>query len=104
MNLATLIVESNSVVTHDPLPTVMAYAGQLGQLFQNLVGNAIKFRAESPPRIHVSAKRKGSEWLFSVKDNGIGFDMKYTDRIFMIFQRLHGKGEYPGTGIGLADL
>jgi light-regulated signal transduction histidine kinase (bacteriophytochrome) len=80
----------------------MAYAGQLGQLFQNLVGNAIKFRAESPPRIHVSAKRKGSEWLFSVKDNGIGFDMKYTDRIFMIFQRLHGKGEYPGTGIGLA--
>ena len=102
MNLSTLIAESDSVITHDPLPTVMAYAGQLGQLFQNLVGNAIKFRAESPPRIHVSAERKGSEWLFSVRDNGIGFDMQYADRIFMIFQRLHGKEKYSGTGIGLA--
>jgi PAS domain S-box-containing protein len=102
MNLATLIAESNSVITHDPLPTVMAHTGQLGQLFQNLIGNAIKFRAQRPPRIHVSAERTGSEWLFSVRDNGIGFDMQYTDRIFMIFQSLHGKGKYSGTGIGLA--
>jgi PAS domain S-box-containing protein len=102
MNLATLIAESNSVVTHDPLPNVVACAGQLGQLFQNLIGNAVRFRAGSPPRVHVSAERNGGEWLFSVRDNGIGFDMKYADRIFMIFQRLHGKGHYPGTGIGLA--
>ncbi|MFZ2446054.1 MAG: PAS domain S-box protein [Syntrophobacteraceae bacterium] len=101
MNLATLVAESNSVVTREPLPTVMACTGQLGQLFQNLIGNAIKFRGESPPRIRVSAERKGSEWLFLVRDNGIGFDTRYADRIFMIFQRLHGKG-YPGTGMGLA--
>ncbi|MGC9964123.1 MAG: PAS domain S-box protein [Syntrophobacteraceae bacterium] len=102
MNLATSIAESSSVITHEPLPTVVACGGLLGQLFQNLIGNAIRFRAGDPPRIHVSAERKGSEWLFSVRDNGIGFDMQYTDRIFMIFQRLHGKGKYSGTGIGLA--
>jgi PAS domain S-box-containing protein len=102
MNLASLIAESSTVITRDPLPVVTACSGQLGQLFQNLVGNAIRFRAGSPPRIHVSTERKGDEWLFSVRDNGIGFDMKYADRIFMIFQRLHGRQNYSGTGIGLA--
>jgi chemotaxis family two-component system sensor kinase Cph1 len=102
MNLATLVSESKSDITRDPLPTVIASGGQLSQLFQNLVGNAIKFRSGSPPRIHISAGRRGDEWLFSVGDNGIGFDMKDADRIFMIFQRLHGRRNYAGTGMGLA--
>jgi light-regulated signal transduction histidine kinase (bacteriophytochrome) len=71
-------------------------------LFQNLISNAIKFRNESPPRVHVSVKQKENEWVFSVRDNGIGIDPEYADRIFIIFQRLHGMEEYPGTGIGLA--
>ncbi len=75
---------------------------QLTQLFQNLVGNAIKFSDDKPPEVHVSAKRQDAEWLFSVKDNGIGIEAQYQDRIFAIFQRLHSKGKYPGTGIGLA--
>ena len=89
-------------MTHDPLPTVMADNSQLLQLFQNLIGNAIKFRVEEPPRIHVSAEQKGSEWVLSVRDNGIGIDPQYAERIFVIFQRLHTREEYPGTGIGLA--
>ena len=104
-NLKAAVEESGAVVSHDPLPTVMANDTQLGQLFQNLIGNAIKFRKvgnEKPPLIHVSSERNGKEWLFSVQDNGIGIDSQYAERIFMIFQRLHGKGEYPGTGIGLA--
>ena len=101
-NLKVTIEESGAVVTHDTLPTVMADSSQLGQLFQNLIGNAIKFQGNEPPRIHVSADRNGNGWTFSVRDNGIGIAPEYTDRIFIIFQRLHGREQYPGTGIGLA--
>lgn len=102
INLGMSVEESGAVVTRDPLPTIPGDASQLGQLFQNLIGNAIKFRGDHPPRIHLSAKEKQNEWLFSVQDNGIGIEPEYNDRIFIIFQRLHGKDEYPGTGIGLA--
>jgi light-regulated signal transduction histidine kinase (bacteriophytochrome) len=101
-NLSAAIEESNALVTNDELPTVMADEAQLAQLFQNLVGNAIKFHSQEPPRVHVSAEQEGNEWVFSVRDNGIGVDPQYHERIFIIFQRLHGKEEYPGTGIGLS--
>jgi len=94
--------ESNAVVTHDPLPSVVVDEAQLGQLFLNLVGNAIKFRGQGPPRVHVSVEPKGNEWVFSVRDNGIGIEPQYNERIFQIFQRLHTRSEYKGTGIGLA--
>ncbi len=99
--LRPAIEESNASITHDPLPTVMADATQLGQLFQNLIGNGIKYRDSKPPVIRVSSKKEGSRWLFSVRDNGIGIDPKYGERIFVIFQRLHNREDYPGTGIGL---
>ncbi|HQN17515.1 MAG TPA: PAS domain S-box protein [Syntrophobacteraceae bacterium] len=102
MNLGAAIESSGAVITRGPLPTLTAIAGQMGQLFQNLIGNAIKFRSEAPLHIHVSAEQKGSEWVFSVHDDGIGFDPQYSERIFLIFQRLHGKDVYPGTGMGLA--
>jgi PAS domain S-box-containing protein len=101
-NLKPAIEKSGAVVTHDPLPTVMADDLQLVQLLQNLIGNAIKFHVAKPPCIHVSAEQKGNEWVFSVRDNGIGIDPQYAERIFVIFQRLHTREEYPGTGIGLA--
>jgi PAS domain S-box-containing protein len=100
--LRAAIEESGALVSCDPLPTVTADGIQLAQLFQNLIGNAVKFRGEQRPRVHVSARLDGGEWVFSVKDNGIGIDPKYFGRIFAIFQRLHGNTEYPGTGIGLA--
>jgi PAS domain S-box-containing protein len=101
-NLKAAIDKSGALVTHDPLPTVMADDLQLVQLLQNLIGNAIKFQVEKPPSIHVSAEQKGSEWVFSIRDNGIGIDPQYAERIFVIFQRLHTREEYTGTGIGLA--
>jgi light-regulated signal transduction histidine kinase (bacteriophytochrome) len=101
-NLKGVIEESGAVVTHDPLPTVMGDDRQLLHLLQNLLSNAIKFKATEPPRVHLSAERRGREWVFSVRDNGIGIDPQYADRIFVIFQRLHTNAEYPGTGIGLS--
>ncbi len=101
-NLKLAIEERRAVITHDPLPTVMADEAQLIQLFQNLIGNAIKFHVKPPPRVHISARKTSEVWLFSVHDNGIGIDPQYSERIFIIFQRLHSKGEYPGSGIGLA--
>jgi light-regulated signal transduction histidine kinase (bacteriophytochrome) len=102
-NLDAAIVESGAAITHDPLPALLADATQLTQLFQNLLSNAIKFRRpEEAPRIHVYCTRQGQAWQFRVRDNGIGIDAQHFDRIFLIFQRLHGRGKYPGTGIGLA--
>ncbi len=101
-DLKVAVEENGALVTHDPLPTVMADRSQLGQLFQNLIGNAIKFRGNEPPRVHVSASRNGNGWTFSVRDNGIGIAAEYSERIFIIFQRLHSRQEYAGTGIGLA--
>ena len=101
-NLERAIAESGAVVTHDTMPTVHADPVQVLQLFQNLVGNAIKFRKEESPRVHVAAARAEAMWLFSVSDNGIGIDPEHTRKIFTIFQRLHTQDRYPGTGIGLA--
>ena len=101
-NLKVAVEESGAVVTHDPLPKAVADFLQLEQLFQNLIGNGIKFRGEESPRVHVSARPNGDYWVFSVRDNGIGIPPEYKERIFVIFQRLHVRNKYPGTGIGLA--
>jgi signal transduction histidine kinase len=101
-NLKVAIEENGVVVTHDPLPTVMVDNPQWVQLFQNLIGNAIKFRGNEPPRVHVSASPNGNGWIFSVRDNGIGIAPEYAESIFTIFKRLHGRQDYAGTGIGLA--
>ena len=101
-SLRSVIEESGVELTYDLLPTVTGDASQLSRLFQNLIGNAIKFRSDKPLKIHISADHKGDEWVFSVKDNGIGIDPKFAERIFVIFRRLHTKEEYEGTGIGLA--
>ena len=101
-NLRAAIEQSAANITHDALPTVRVDAGQFEQLLTNLIGNALKFRSAVPPRIHVSARRHGRFWLFSIADNGIGIDATHFERIFVIFQRLHTSDEYPGTGLGLA--
>jgi PAS domain S-box-containing protein len=101
-NLTVAIEESRAIVSNDDLPTVLADAPQLVQVFQNLIANAIKFRGQASPHVHVSARKEGGVWLFSVADNGIGIDSPHAERLFVIFQRLHTRQEYPGTGIGLA--
>ena len=101
-NLELAIQESAAEITVDPLPRVLADASQLTQLFQNLVSNALIYRRDEPPRIHIGAEKKDAHWEFFVADNGIGIAAEHWERIFVIFQRLHGRGEYPGTGIGLA--
>jgi PAS domain S-box-containing protein len=101
-NLKIAIEESGAVITYDSLPEVMADSTQFVQLFQNLLGNAIKFRSDQSPQIHVSVERDHHNWLFSVTDNGIGIESQYAERIFLIFQRLHSRQQYSGTGIGLA--
>ncbi|HKA32818.1 MAG TPA: ATP-binding protein [Candidatus Binatia bacterium] len=100
--LKQAIEESGAEVQCSALPTVMGDPVQLGQLFQNLIGNAIKFRNHQTPIVRIAAERKDKEWLFRIADNGIGFDPQYSDRVFVMFQRLHGKEDYAGTGIGLA--
>ncbi len=101
-NIMTAIEKNGATVTHDPLPTVMADATQMTQLFQNLISNGIKFRREEPPQVHISAEKKGSEWVFSVRDNGIGIAPHFMEHLFQLFQREYTATEYPGTGIGLA--
>jgi PAS domain S-box-containing protein len=101
-NLQKAIVENRATVTRGPLPVVNADVTQLTQVFQNLIGNALKFHGPVPPVVRVEAQRQGRNWLFSVQDNGIGIDPQYAHRIFVIFQRLHSREEYAGTGIGLA--
>jgi signal transduction histidine kinase len=101
-NLKVGLEESGAVVTHDPLPTVLADATQLLCVFQNLLSNALKFRTAAPPTVHISAERQEGAWLFAVRDNGMGIEPQYAERIFVLFQRLHTRRVYPGTGMGLA--
>jgi light-regulated signal transduction histidine kinase (bacteriophytochrome) len=101
-NLRATIAESGAVVTHDSLPAITTDDTQLARVFQNLIGNAIKYRSAKVPQVHVSAKKNGGhEWVFSVRDNGLGIDPQYFERIFILFQRLHGRTEFEGTGIVL---
>jgi light-regulated signal transduction histidine kinase (bacteriophytochrome) len=99
-NLNSEIESSKAVVTHDPMPSIVADSAQMTQVFQYLIDNSIKFRSEATPQIHVSAKEQDSEWVFSVSDNGMGIMPEFKERIFVLFQRLHGV-EFGGTGIGL---
>ena len=101
-NLQLAISESKTVITHDALPAIMADASQMTQLLQNLIANAIKFCGKSRPEINITARHDDEHWVFGVRDNGIGIEPQYFERIFLIFQRLHTRNQYPGTGIGLA--
>lgn len=101
-DLAVTITTTHATILADLLPTVLATPGEIGQLLQNLISNALKFQSAESPQIHISATRRGQEWVIAVRDNGIGMDPQNTARIFEIFQRLHTRQEYPGTGIGLA--
>jgi light-regulated signal transduction histidine kinase (bacteriophytochrome) len=101
-NLHLGIMDHKATITQGPLPTVWADAGQLEQLLQNLISNGLKFHGSAPPQIHIGAREEENQWLFWVQDNGIGFEPEFAQKIFVIFQRLHGREEYPGTGIGLA--
>jgi light-regulated signal transduction histidine kinase (bacteriophytochrome) len=101
-NLRVAIEESGAIVRHGALPTVMADESQIDHLLMNLLNNAIKYRGEAVPLITVNAVKEDGEWLFSVTDNGIGIDPRYSEKVFDIFKRLHGSAEYPGTGIGLS--
>jgi signal transduction histidine kinase len=101
-NLAVPVTDSGAEVTHDRLPTVLGESSLLVTVFQNIIGNAVKFRGPEPPRVHVGATRRDDAWEFRVADNGIGIEPDYADKVFVIFQRLHAREAYPGTGIGLA--
>jgi signal transduction histidine kinase len=101
-DLEAAIMESGAVITHDSLPWLKANETQLKQVFQNLIGNALKFHGSESPVIHISAHRKGAQWIFSVADNGIGISPEHAENVFIIFNRLHTRTEYPGNGIGLA--
>jgi light-regulated signal transduction histidine kinase (bacteriophytochrome) len=101
-SLSVALAESQAVVTHDPLPFVQANRMAIEQVLQNLIGNAVKYRSELPPHIHVAAEQSGDTWRLMVADNGMGFEMVYAERIFQVFQRLHPRGRHGGTGIGLA--
>jgi PAS domain S-box-containing protein len=101
-NLEVSIDENKAIISHDPLPVVMADKTQISQVFQNLINNAIKFRSKDQPKINISVKKEDNQWIFAVQDNGIGINPKHSDRIFEVFKRLHKKREYSGTGIGLA--
>ena len=100
--LQMAIARSSATITHDPLPTVIADETQLAQLLQNLIENALKFRGEAPPQVHIGVEEVENGWQFTISDNGIGFKQEYAERIFVLFQRLHTRDEYVGTGIGLA--
>jgi light-regulated signal transduction histidine kinase (bacteriophytochrome) len=102
VNLDNIIQRNHALITNDDMPTIAADETQLIQLFQNLITNAIKFKSEVQPRIHVSVKERDNQWVFSISDNGIGIEPEFKDRVFVIFQRLHSKNKYPGTGMGLA--
>jgi len=101
LNLQLAIESSHDRITFDHLPVVFVDESHLVRLLQNLISNSIKYRGKEDPRIHLSVHEAGPEWVFSIKDNGIGIDMRFADHIFTVFKRLHGR-EYPGTGIGLA--
>jgi light-regulated signal transduction histidine kinase (bacteriophytochrome) len=101
-NLKAAINESGASITHNALPCVRIHEFQLEQLFQNLIGNSIRYRSTDPPRIHVAVVGQKADWLFSVQDNGIGIAPQYKEQIFGLFKRLHSVAEYPGTGMGLA--
>jgi chemotaxis family two-component system sensor kinase Cph1 len=101
-NLEAKIIETDAIITHDPMPEIIADDAQIVQLFQNLLSNAIKFSSDKRPEIHIGAEHLSREWRFSVRDNGIGIEPEFVDRIFVLFQRLHTIDEYEGTGIGLA--
>lgn len=101
-DLATAIADAGAVLTHDPLPVVLADPGQVRRLLGNLVGNAVKFRGAAPPRVHLTARPDGPRWEVAVADNGIGIPPEHADRVFQMFQRLHERGRYPGSGIGLS--
>src|SRR5205085_11907141 len=101
-NLRSLVDESSAVITRDPLPVVTGDAVQLTRLFQNLLANSIRYRGDDAPRVHISAQSKGGEWLISVKDNGIGIEPQYAEKIFGIFRVLQPRDKTTGNGMGLA--
>jgi chemotaxis family two-component system sensor kinase Cph1 len=101
-NLQASICSSKAIITYDDLPRVAVDGVHLQQIFQNLISNAIKYRAAEDPEIRISAERSNGYWCFSVKDNGIGINPQYSSTVFRLFKRLHGHNEYPGTGVGLA--
>ncbi len=102
MGLGKAVAETGAVITHDPLPSLRMLEVHAQQLFQNLIGNALKYRGADPPAVHLSAHRDGHAWILSVQDNGIGIDPAYQAQVFGLFKRLHSASEYAGTGIGLA--